>query len=506
MVLRLRRSEILSTAIIILAILLFIAAYMNSVQSGISDTDPSTYIIIPILMLPIFFIFKLKEKILPEVKRRDIIIGIFLSVVGIVLTAYLKYSLSYEFSAFGIGFLILPVFVAAFTILAYGMKNLKRFRSVIIYSIFTSPIILLPVLMQNQAFTAINSAIVYWIEKLFIPALKFSPPITITLNNVSIGIGQTCVGLGAIFGLLFMLIPIAYFYNGSNKDKVKWVISGLVLLLLFNIARMSIITALWFATGPSQALLTIHLFIGVLLFYLTLIIMILVARKFNLEIPPFNNAKGKKVKEYSYALAAAVVIGMIYYAIFSYGNSYMSPMNLTINPSFNFTQNYTVQYFNSAIKMKNYTSEILIYNNNTAVTLYLYNKTTTNRNITLVILTKPYEDPIQNLLRNSTSTESLTFMNSSGYITHYYQFTSNGSQLSVFERSEAFQISQYNYTEIKEYAIIPNGLFSKINVQGCQPADWHSYILNLFDSAVYNSTELGQINNRYCIYNTLVSR
>ena len=67
-----RRSEILSTAIVILALLLFMAAYMNSVQPGISDNNPSTYVIIPILMLPIFFIFKLKEKILPEVKRKDI--------------------------------------------------------------------------------------------------------------------------------------------------------------------------------------------------------------------------------------------------------------------------------------------------------------------------------------------------------------------------------------------------------------------------------------------------
>ena len=501
-----RRSEILSTAIVILALLLFITAYLNSVQPAISDTDPSTYVIIPILMLPIFLIFKLKEKILPEVKKKDIAIGILLSIAGIALTAYLKYALSFEFSAFGLGFLILPIFVATFTILAYGIKNLKRFRSVIIYSIFTSPIVLLPVLMQNQAFTSINSAVVYWIEKLFIPALKFSPPITITLNNVSIGIGQTCVGLGAIFGLLFMLVPIAYFYNGANKDKAKWVISGIVLLLLLNIARMSIITSLWFATGPSQTLLTIHLFIGVLLFYLTLIIMILAARRFGLEVPLFNNSKGKKSKEYGYALATVVVIGIIYYAIFSYGNSYISPMNLTLNPSFNFTQNYTVQYFNSAVKMKNYTSEILIYDNNSAVTMYLYNKTTTDRNVTLVILAKPYGNPIQNLLRNSTSTESFAFMNSSGYVTTYYQFSSNGTQLSVFERSGIFQISPYNYTEINEYAIIPNGLFSKISVQNCQPVDWHSYIMNLFNPAGYNSTELSQMNNRYCIYDSLVSR
>lgn len=501
-----RRSGMLSTAIIIIAILLFIAAYTNSIQPGISDTDPSTYIIMPILMLPIFFIFKLKEKILPEVKGKDIAIGTLLSIIGIALTVYMKYVLSFEFSVFGMGFLLLPIFVAAFTILTYGTKNLKRFGSVLIYSIFTSPIVLLPLLMQNQEFAAINSAIVYMMEKLLIPALKFSPPITITLNNVSIGIGQTCVGLGAIFGLLFMLVPIAYFYDGTNKDKARWVISGIILLLLLNIARMSIITLLWFTTGPSQALLTIHLFIGVLLFYLTLILMVLTARKFSLKIPLFNNARGKGGKAYSYAIAVAVVIGIIYYALFSYGNSYISPMNLTLNPSFNFTQNYTIQYFNSAIKMKNYTSEILIYDNNSAVTLYLYNKTTTDRNITLVILAKQYEDPIQNMLRNSTSTESFTFMNNSGYLTTYYQLSSNGLQLSVFERSGIYRISQYNYTGIREYAIMPNGIFSKINAANCQPVDWHVYLLNLFNPATYNSVELSQMNNRYCIYNSLVLR
>ena len=501
-----KRSGLISTAIIIIALLLVIAAYMNAVQPGISDTDPSTYLIIPLLMLPVFFIFKLKEKILPEVKGNDIAIGVILSVIGILLTAYAKLALSFEFSAFGIGFLFLPIFVAAFSILAFGTKNLKKFRSIITYSVFASPVVLLPVLMQNQAFTSANSTIVYWIEKLFIPALKFSPPITITLNNASIGIGQSCVGLGAILGLLFMLVPVAYFYNGTNRDRLKWIASGIILLLIFNIARMSAITALWFTSGPSQTLLTIHLFVGVLLFYLTLVMMLLAAGRFGLEVPMLNNAKGKKTRGYGYALAIAIIFGIAYYALFSYGNSYISPMNLTINPSFNFTQNYTVQYFNNAIKMKNYTSEILIYDNNSAATLYLYNKTTTDKNVTLVILTKPYDNPVMNLLRNSTSTESFIFMNSSGFTTTYYLLSSNGIQLSVFERSGIFQISQYNYTMVKEYAIIPEALFSKISAENCTPVDWHSYILNIFNPATYNATELNSINERYCIYNSLVSR
>ncbi len=504
MVLLMKKSGLWSTAIVVAALLVIIAAYINAVQPGISDTDPSTYMIIPVLMLPIFFIFKLKEKILPEVKAKDIAIGVLLFAIGIIITEYTKFALSFEFSAYGIGFLLMPVSVAALAILAFGTKNLKRFRSVIIYSIFTSPIVLLPLLLQNQAFTSINSIIVYDIAKVFIPAINFSPPITLTLNGLSIGIGQSCVGLGAILGLLFLLVPIAYFYDGTNKSRCVWIASGIALLLILNIIRMSAITALWFAYGPSQALITVHLFVGVLLFYMTIIVMLLAARKFNLEVPTFNNVKGKKVREYRYALAAAILLAITYYAMFSYGNTYISPMNLSINRQFNFSQNNTVQYFNNAIKMRNYTSEILIYANNSAAALYLYNRTTTDRNVTLAILTRPYDNPIMNLLRNSSSTEQFTFINSSGFTTTYYQLHSNSTELYVFQSSGVYEISPGSYTEIKEYVIMPQGVFSAIRVNSCQPIDWHSYLLNVFNPVAYNPVEMAQINGRYCVYSSLV--
>ena len=154
--------------------------------------------------------------------------------------------------------------------------------------------------------------------------------------------------------------------------------------------------------------------------------------------------------------------------------------------------------------MRNYTSEILIYANNSAAALYLYNRTTTDRNVTLAILTRPYDNPIMNLLRNSSSTEQFTFINSSGFTTTYYQLHSNSTELYVFQSSGVYEISPGSYTEIKEYVIMPQGVFSAIRVNSCQPIDWHSYLLNVFNPVAYNPVEMAQINGRYCVYSSLV--
>ena len=495
-----------STSAVIMGILIVIASYAGSLQFSISDTDPSTYAIIPLLMLPLFLIFKLKEKVLPKADRKDIAAGAVIFAAALALTMYAKSALSLEYSAFSIGLLILPLIILSFVAAAFGIKNAGKFKDVIIYSLFASPLLLLPVLMQNQLFTEANSAIVYGIVKLLIPALQFFPPLTITLNGISIGIGQSCVGLGAIFGLFFLLLPIAYFYNGKPGRKLSWAITGIVLLLALNIMRMTAITTLWLTYGPSQTLATAHLFAGILLFYISLVVMMLAAPRFGLSIPKFSMDRGKNGGVYLYSIAAPVIFAIIYLAIFSYGNTYISPMNFAANPNFNFTQNATVQFFNSAVNMKNYTSEILIYDNNTLATLLIYNNTTTKANVLEVTLSKQRSDAIAGLIRNSTIEESYTLMNSSGYITNYALASSEGRTFYIFERSALYQYSPYNYTAVKEYAIIPEGLFGTISPRNCGNPDWRSALLNIANPATYNSTESAAIYYRYCTYDSLVSR
>ncbi len=501
-----KRSGTGSTIAIVVALLIIIASAMAYLPQGISDTDPSTYIIIPLLMLPIFFILKLREPILPQVSAKDIICGLIVFAAATIFTLYIKVALSFEFSAFDVGLLMLPFFIASFVIMAFGIKRISNFKGIIIYSIFASPLVLLPLLVQNQFFTEVNSILVFEIEKLIIPALQFSPPITITLNNASIGIGQSCVGLGAVFGLFFLLLPIAYFYDGKTSSKATWLTSGVLLLLVLNIIRMSAITAAWFTYGPSQTILSIHEFAGVLLFYISIIVMILAASRYGLRLPGFNPAKSERSSIYAYAPAVLIACAVIYYLIFSYGNSYISPMNLSLSQNFNFSQNYTVRFFNSAIHMKNYTSEIIIYDNNTLAGLLIYNKSTTSMNTMLVTLSRPEDSAISRLVKKSKIEQSYLFMNASGSVTSYALAYSNNTYLSLFKRSAIYQAGQYNYTIVEEYAIIPEGLFSAITPKACAAVDWHSLMLNIGNGATYNSSELSEINNKYCIFNSLVSR
>ena len=59
-----------------LLILVIVCSILIS-QFYISDSDASTYVIMPLLMLPLFALFMLKEKdaLRPDVHRRDIALG-----------------------------------------------------------------------------------------------------------------------------------------------------------------------------------------------------------------------------------------------------------------------------------------------------------------------------------------------------------------------------------------------------------------------------------------------
>ena len=61
-------------AVFVLSILIMLANSFFATPSSILDTDPSTYIIVPIVMLPLFSIFIFKNKINPKAKRLDLLV------------------------------------------------------------------------------------------------------------------------------------------------------------------------------------------------------------------------------------------------------------------------------------------------------------------------------------------------------------------------------------------------------------------------------------------------
>lgn len=299
------------------ALLIIIILFSFSITPQyISDIYASSYVIIPILMLPIFSIFMLKhsDDIIPEVDLRSFAMGfiLFLFFVSFVLNA--RGYLGPLFFSYRIDMLAVPIAIIALACLIFGLRNLERFAWIAIYALFASPVLLLPVINANLGFASINTAGIYLLAKPFLAGLSFIRPITLYFNGYGVSIGNTCIGIGAIIGMVMLMLPIAYFLEGKGRRKALWVGSGVLLLLALNFIRMLLITFAWFEYGPSNEILGVHAVAGQIIFYASVLVMIMIPGKYGLSYPRLKLGKGK-ARYNALAVASAVIISLLYFSL-----------------------------------------------------------------------------------------------------------------------------------------------------------------------------------------------
>ncbi len=174
---------------ILLAVLIVLALATTFLITPlvISGTHPSTYLVIPLLMLPIFALFFAKERIRPQLGSREILAGILLFALLLLVTLSLRAVPAYLFLTYRLDFLIAPLLIAIFAILIFGLQNLRRFAPLMAYALLASPLVLSPILSSNASFAALNTQLVYGILSPFIPTLSYSSPITLLSGSYQIG-------------------------------------------------------------------------------------------------------------------------------------------------------------------------------------------------------------------------------------------------------------------------------------------------------------------------------
>jgi exosortase/archaeosortase family protein len=265
----------------------FILAAMNSIRItglSVSDSDPSTYIIVVMLMLLVAIVLSVKYAPDPELKKSNVAIGLSLLAIYVLAISYARGAMSFLFISYRIDALLFPIILASLIILIFGIKGLKRMKFLVIYSIFASPLLLLPTFQISSPFTAFNAYVVFdTLKAIGIPVLKSNLTI-IAPSSAQISIAQTCADIGAFIALIMFLLPIAYFYSGKITSKIKWIVSGVALMLLLNVLRMFSIAIVWAYYGIGAAVGTIHVFIGEVLFDIAIVVMILISGRYGLRI------------------------------------------------------------------------------------------------------------------------------------------------------------------------------------------------------------------------------
>ena len=149
-------------AVFFVAVLVLLVIIVLTTPFSISDTDPSSYMIVPLLMIPLFVLFSAKTRPEPHVGERDLAAG------SAMFAAFVLVSLSRE---------VLLVFLLRrasgstcsscrlrslrWRCSLFGIDNLSNFRGVMLYSLFASPAVLFPIINSYGAFTSVNTLIVY---------------------------------------------------------------------------------------------------------------------------------------------------------------------------------------------------------------------------------------------------------------------------------------------------------------------------------------------------------
>jgi exosortase/archaeosortase family protein len=312
-------GKVFGIAVLFAATLLTMVGTILVTGFSVLDTDPASYIIVVILMLFVFMLFSLKEDLHLNKNKRIIALGVLVFVFYILLLSYARVGLSFVFATFRIDALLIPLALVSFILLLFGTYGLRKLAPLLIYSLFLSPLLLMPVLLQNSAFANVNAAFVYETLKSFgVPVTLHGITIT-SAANASISIASTCAPIGTFIALVMFLVPVAYLYRGSLKRKALWLISGLALVFVLNFARMFAIAYSWAYYGIDQAISIFHVFAGQILFYAAIIVMLLLAGKYGLGITrmrkgqfgelsrDFAKARGKFGMAWTYAIILGVV-------------------------------------------------------------------------------------------------------------------------------------------------------------------------------------------------------
>ncbi len=281
-------------AALLVSFLLAISPSLSLTSFSISDNAQGSYIVVVMLMLLFFIVFSAKENLDIDGKWINIVYGAILAAVFFILTSYLRGKLSYLFLSYRIDALLFPIILASLIVAIFGIKGIKRMKWLIVYSVFASPVILIPVLSLNGSFTVINAQFVYSLLKLIGAPVIRNGLVIAASSGSAITISRTCTDIAAFVAIVMFLLPIAYLLEGKRKSKFIWIISAVVLLLFLNVIRMLIISIEWMYYGIGPAVSLFHLFAGQILFDIAIVIMVLLFPKFRLSMPKPQRTKRLK--------------------------------------------------------------------------------------------------------------------------------------------------------------------------------------------------------------------
>ncbi len=476
----------------------------------IEDTNPETYVVVPILMLPIFILFYIFSGIKPQRNRSSFIIGIVAFLIFEILVVIARFWLSFMFLGFRVDLLLLPLAIFSLATLIFGTSNAGKFKAIMLYSLFASPAVLWPILKLNPEIAKANTIAIFGLLSLFGKGMHYIPPVTISSPVAAIGIGNTCISVGFFIALFFFLVPVAFLYSGKNSKKTIWIASGIALLLVFNFLRMLLISYYWLSYGYNSTVLLIHEFIGSILFYLTIVIMLLIAGKFGLSLRNVIKNENLKVnrrrhelkRNNVYAYAAAILLSISYFAItYNYSTATLLPTVALANQTALNPNNSSIARLISTSLLDRGLKNIYV-GTVSGIGFFAWNSSINSSNPLLLYISKPGLGTTKGMLENNTVKANIWLFDDNGTTAEMYDLIVNKTEFFVYRTRVVFTLHNTSSMVANAYVIIPSYV---VKNQQCKGLDYaYTSMYNLLNPYFYNASERSRLFSAYCVAKELM--
>ena len=279
------------------------AAYYYSLRTlvkGLTLDSPLAYLgLVPFIALALVIARGLAPRSEPDIHDRhvDYIIGLPLIFLALALVLILPIHESTFFWLWRLDLFALPFFVAGAVCVVFGLRALWRLRFPVAFLFLAWPLPFSTALSGVlQSFTDVTTQALSLMTKL-LPLAQPAPGYDGSVFAVNHG-GQTflvaiasaCSGVNGVIGFLLIGLAFGFLVNGHVVPKSMWLIGGMLLVWVLNIARILLIFAVGRQWGEAIALDWVHPVVGLVLFNVGIIAMLLAMPRFRLR---FGNSSAR---------------------------------------------------------------------------------------------------------------------------------------------------------------------------------------------------------------------
>jgi exosortase len=273
-----------------------VAAYYYSLSTlirGLTLDSPLAYLgLVPFIAIGLVIARGLAPRSEPDIHDRhvDYIIGLPLIFLSLALVLILPVHQSTFFWLWRLDLFSLPFFVAGAVCVVFGVRVMWRLRFPIAFLFLAWPLPFSTALSGLlNSFTDVTTKSLTFITRILPvaqPAAGYDGSVFAVNDGGQtflVAIASACSGVNGVIGFLLIGLAFGFLVRGPLLTKSIWLIGGMLLVWLMNVARILLIFAVGRQWGESVAVDWIHPVVGLVFFNLGVLAMLAAMPRFGLR-------------------------------------------------------------------------------------------------------------------------------------------------------------------------------------------------------------------------------